>query len=81
MPKGVYVRKNKKNLPVPQHFPLHAIPDRTTPVIKVPKASLELHLINITHRLMNQQDRLMNMVETLHASNRKTRGPNKKKRN
>lgn len=81
MPKGIYKRKNKTNLPaLAQEIPLEAIPDRSPPVIRVPKASLEMHLVNITHRLLNQNDRLMTMVETLHTTNRKVRGPNKKKR-
>lgn len=87
---GIAKAKRKKHAMVPfaptQHgeIPLDIIPDeertQSRTVVVKPKISMEQPLIGLAHRLLDTQDRLMTMVETLQNQPKKKKyGPYKKK--
>ena len=70
MPRGVYPRKPRKQLPAlfqeKGSLPLDVIPDGESPQRTItvrPKVSMEAPLIGLAHRLLDQQDKLMDMLQ------------------
>lgn len=76
MPRGIYPRKKRRSDAgkprktkstslVVQEIPLEAFPERPAPVQRVqPRVSLEAGLMGLCHRMLDQQQRLMDLIET-----------------
>lgn len=78
MPRGIYPRKGKKNLPVVHaEFPLDAIPEREPKAIVRPRI-VDSVPADIVRRILDQSDRMLSMMDTIKHTNKK-RGPYKKK--
>lgn len=61
--------KSKKQLPVLHQvaeYPLDGIPDpkHKTITVKTQKPSFEQHLLGLCHRMLDQQDRLIDLIPT-----------------
>lgn len=72
MPRGIY-KRHKKNLPAviqPEvqksgqfgEYPLDLIPDPVRPAAKSTRPTMETALLSLCHRLMDQQDKLLDVA-------------------